>query len=465
MALALLVGATGLSVSRAAGPESSPFAPGVAILAVSAVVAARAHRWWAQLAAVLALVLVLGNQLGNGLHAHLAGEGAGAVATGAWLFVAGSAVAFAAAITSLARATRDRVSHPHSAIEVRDPEPNGRRNHLVLALALMVLSAICAEDLAAYDDTTGHAAELLAGAVLFGCLYGGPALLIREFVRRTGRGWPAILLLATAAGLVQAGLIDQSMFNDSYREIESWDGLYNPTNVGALGLSVYAAQSFVVGHLVYSFSAPIALMEAIRPTAARDAWLGWKGLSIVAVLWLAVAGLVLGDTLVNEPTRPSALQLVGTLAVVAALVAAALRAKGAGATRPTDRKAPRPILVLATSFVLASLLSLAPSTWVGVTASSALLLLSGFLLVRASRGFEWGLTHTVAVAAGAILSRGLIAFSYYPVIGDPSPTRKYTHNVVMLLIVGTAIAIALVRSRNNHALEPLAQESARRSGG
>ena len=40
-----------------------------------------------------------------------------------------------------------------------------------------------------------------------------PALLIREVARRRGLGWPGILLLAAAFGVVQAGLVDQSMFS------------------------------------------------------------------------------------------------------------------------------------------------------------------------------------------------------------------------------------------------------------
>ena len=450
---ALLVAAAGLSISRVAEPDGSPLAPGVVLLAAAAVAAAILHRPWSALAAVSAVALVLAMRLGDGLHTGFAGGRGAAVAVGSWLLIAGSAVALGASAPSITKARRrhvaDGVSAPGgpSATEVRGRVPRGRRGHPGLALGLMLLSAICAEDLAAYDDTTGRPAELLVGAVVFGCLYGGPALLIREFVRRTGRGWPAILLLATAAGLVQAGLIDQSMFNDNYRDIEIWDELYEPTRVGALGLSVYATQSFVVGHLVYSFSAPIALVEAIRPTAARDAWVGWKAMSVVAVLYLAVAGLILGDTLANEPTHPSVPQVVGTLVFVSALVAAALRTRSTTAPGTTHRSAPRPRLVFAASFVLATPLAVAPSTWLGVAASAAVLLLGGFLLVRASQGVGWGLPHVVAVAAGAVLSRGLLAFSYYPVIGDVSATRKYAHNVVMLLIVGVAIALAFRRSR------------------
>jgi hypothetical protein len=103
--------------------------------------------------------------------------------------------------------------------------------------------------------------------------------------------------------------------------------------------------------------------------------------------------------------------------------------------------------VLAVSFAAATLLAIAPSTWLGVALSAAVLLLSGFLLVRTSRSDGWRTTHVVAVAAGAVLSRGIVAFSYYPVIGEISAGRKYAHNVVMLLIVGLVIALAFRRAR------------------
>src|SRR5262245_12480636 len=381
---ALVVGAAGLGVSRAG------FAPGVLILAAAAVLVAGVRRWWAPLLACLAFTLVFVIQLGNEFGTGLSGDRGLRAALGNWALLLGFAVALFIGAAGFARAVRG----------VRVPRlRRSRGGHLGFALALLPLSAICAEDLAAYDDTTGRPAELLAGVVIFGFLYGGPALLMREFVRRTGRGWLAILLLATAAGLVQAGLIDQSMFNESYRDIESWDDLWHPTKIDALGLSAYATQSFIVGHLVYSFSAPIALVEAARPAAARQPWAGWKTLTVVALLYLAVAGLVLSDTLGNEPTRPSAAQISGTLAVVAGLVAAALRTRVGTPSVIAKRRAPRPPGVFAVSFGAATVLALAPSTWAGVVLSGAVLALGGGLLVRASRSVGRELHHVIAVAA------------------------------------------------------------------
>src|SRR5687768_6665282 len=58
-------------------------------------------------------------------------------------------------------------------------------------------------------------AEFVIG-VLLAPMYGCGALLIRETARRTGRGWPTMLLLAAAYALVEEGPLDQLLWNDSY---------------------------------------------------------------------------------------------------------------------------------------------------------------------------------------------------------------------------------------------------------
>jgi hypothetical protein len=134
-------------------------------------------------------------------------------------------------------------------------------------------------------------------------------------------------------------------------------------------------------------------------------------------------------------------QFVGAVLVVAALVAAALRVPRRVAT--ASRRAPHVAVVVAVSFVLATLLSLAPSTWAGFAASGAIAVVAVALLAYASCGLGWGVRHAGAVAAGAVLSRGLLAFSYYALIGEVSAARKYAHNVVMLAAVSAVVALAL----------------------
>ena len=66
-----------------------------------------------------------------------------------------------------------------------------------------------------------------------------------------------------------------------------------------------------------------------------------------------------------------------------------------------------------------------------------------------AHGRDWGLTHAAAVATGVLLSRGALAFLYYPVVGETSAGQKYAHNVVMLLIVAVAGAYAIRRARGS----------------
>jgi hypothetical protein len=84
---------------------------------------------------------------------------------------------------------------------------------------------------------------LLGYLGIFVPLYGTVAVLIREITRRTGRGWPTILLLGAAFGLVQAGLIDQSLFNPGYLDnddptwAQAWREERQATLIPGLGIS------------------------------------------------------------------------------------------------------------------------------------------------------------------------------------------------------------------------------------
>ena len=120
-------------------------------------------------------------------------------------------------------------------------------------------------------------------------LYGSGAILIREVARRTGRGWPTMLVLGLAYGLIEAGLIDQTLFEPP----ELTTGVVGAvTYVPALGISVSDLLSFVVGHAGWSIGVPIAMVEALVPTRRRTPWLGRAGQAITGALYLLGAVLV-----------------------------------------------------------------------------------------------------------------------------------------------------------------------------
>jgi hypothetical protein len=85
---------------------------------------------------------------------------------------------------------------------------------------------------------------MVGGLLIFMPLYGAPALLVRELARRRGTGWRGILALAGAAGLLQAGVIDQSLFSASYRGLDTWAAWQAATLIPGLGVSLHMAIAF-----------------------------------------------------------------------------------------------------------------------------------------------------------------------------------------------------------------------------
>ncbi len=79
------------------------------------------------------------------------------------------------------------------------------------ALGLFVLAPLVAEFLLGNLPITA-----LPALVLLAPLYGGGALLIREVARRTGRGWPTMIVLALAYGVLEEGITTMSLFNPAY---------------------------------------------------------------------------------------------------------------------------------------------------------------------------------------------------------------------------------------------------------
>lgn len=304
-----------------------------------------------------------------------------------------------------------------------------RRRRWAAVASVLLLAPICAELLQAYDDSTGRPGRVLFAIVFFAALYGAPALLIREFCRRRGLGWRGIVLLACAAGLIEAGLIDQSLFTVDYRDIAEAEASTRATWVPWFGLGAYNVPSWVGGHVLFSFCVPIAIAEGVGDD--RDRWLGWPGLLLAAIAWAGSAVLVWADTVRSEQGA-SIGQVIGTILVVLALVGAALRL---GPVRRRSGRVPPAWWAATVAFLLVTLPLFAGENWAGFVATCiAYAALAWFLASRGSRP-GWTRRHTVAVALGIVLSRGLLAFTYYPLVGDPTAVQKYGHNVVTLAIV------------------------------
>ncbi|QDV33838.1 hypothetical protein [Tautonia plasticadhaerens] len=321
------------------------------------------------------------------------------------------------------------------------PDPARRWS---LTIDLMVLSPMCAEYIIGYDTSTGDPAVLLGSLLIFAPLYGAPAVLIREAARRSGAGWPGIVALSAAFGILQAGVVDQSMFSESYREIDYWEALVRTTWIGPLGLSAYATMVFLVGHVIWSFCIPIALVESLSPGMADRPWLRAPGLILVGLLYLAAAALVLDDHLETERDHASAAQVAGSLGVAVGLAILGLAVCRPG---PGDRETgvPGPLAVGVLGLVAAILYNLMPESWAGFSGGMAILAVGAATVSLWSRSGRWGRRHVIALATGVLMARALFGFLIEP-LGDVPPVAKYSHNAGFLL--GAALLGLWAWSRN-----------------
>ena len=188
LVVGLLLGAVGLGCAWSASEPRPSFPPGVLILLGAAAIAALSDARPGGLAGgVLAVLVAWRLVAGDPLDELLFDEGA-ALAGARWLQALGLLAALVSALVLVVRRPAFGVRRQR-----RAADPVARRERRARArqvAGLLVLSAIGAELLAAYDDSTGRPGELLFAVLFFAALYGAPALLIRELARRMGWGWP-----------------------------------------------------------------------------------------------------------------------------------------------------------------------------------------------------------------------------------------------------------------------------------
>nr|WP_061290020.1 hypothetical protein [Herbidospora cretacea] len=183
-------------------------------------------------------------------------------------------------------------------------------------------------------------ASALPGLIVLAPMYGGAALLIREVTRRTGRGWPTMITLALAYGVLQPAIIDQSLFNPSF---DGHDFTAAPTYLPALGLDPGLILTFTTGHAITSLALPIALTEALARHRATTPWLRAPGLTVTTLLFAAGSWLIHADHQTYFQATP--LQLGLSAVVVALLLVAAFSFRPTGPrpsapSRPAHRFGP-----------------------------------------------------------------------------------------------------------------------------
>jgi hypothetical protein len=289
--------------------------------------------------------------------------------------------------------------------------------------------------------------------LLLSALYGSGAVLVRELAHRWGKGWPTVLALGAAYGILEEGLMVKSFFDPHWvdlgilGEYGRWAGV---NWVWSLNLTLY--------HAVFSISIPILLVGLIFPGRHGQAWVSQR---TFRRLWVLLALVVAFGYFVLTPYRPPLLPYA-----MAALSACALFLAGRRlperflATDPSDVSPTSPFwfgaiafLITAGAFVLGGLLpSIGLPPWVTMATQIALTLSASLVITKIlSKGGSLTPTQQLALASGA-----LGFFVLLSPLQELDPTR--TDNPVGMSLVGLGASIFLawliLRLRRRMSEEP-----------
>lgn len=285
-------------------------------------------------------------------------------------------------------------------------------------------------------------------------IYGAGAVLVRELVRRGGRGWPSILLLGVAYGLVEEGIGLQSLFSPTiYHAIgPAW-------GARLFGLNGAYTEFQVVNHPVWSIALPILFTDLIFPGQRHRPLLGRVGIVVTSFGYVLGVGATASTRLTIDPgyAAPAA-ALVGVLLVVVVLGVVALAllprvgdGRSDGGTVPT----PRALLALGAvgGFCCLGLvyvpghlhLAFMSTPLVALPmAATVALAVAGLVLVRrwAARS-GWTDGHALGLGAGLAVGHALIGVLFQP------RTLPDHVGAAVVLLVGVALLSLLARRVRN----------------
>jgi len=296
---------------------------------------------------------------------------------------------------------------------------------VVPAIGLFFLAPLVAEFLLGDLPIT-----MLAALFVLAPMYGGGALLIREVVRRSGRGWPTIMTLALAYAVVEEAFTTQTLFNPDYLHLHL--GLLQPAYIPALGIGAWWTVFVLTLHTVWSISVSIALAEALVPDRATTPWLKNMGLAITVLLFAVGAVISTKIEIKQDHYIATMWQFAVSAVVVTVLIVLAFslpRASGVGARESSQ--APSPWLVGAAALISGSIFMVVPKAWAWLAVGIYLALdLAMIAAVSAwSRRQGWAGIHRLALAGGAALAYAWHAFIQTPAVGQNGLANRIGNGV------------------------------------
>ena len=251
-------------------------------------------------------------------------------------------------------------------------------------------------------------------------VYGFAALLIREVVRRKGRGWGTILLLGIAFAIAEECVILQTSLTPQF-----FPPAFDKSFGWAYGVQWIYLLAILWYESVYAVVLPIYLTEMFIPSKREALWLRRRGLVISGIilvlasigvwqLWTHGGLAKYGPSTYQVPP----LYIVAALMVIAALVTCTLAFRlSSRHSKKNSRRAPAPWLVgfLAFGFGVAWFLMIGlafvpPATLQGI--SPIVPIVIGLIWIgvglsivwRISSAGNWQDRHRLALIFGASLA-------------------------------------------------------------
>jgi hypothetical protein len=280
--------------------------------------------------------------------------------------------------------------------EAFPPVPDHRPRNRRAALVLAVLAPLCAEvSLGSVPLRTAWAWLVLAP------IYSAGALFLREILRRTGGGYGNLLLLGVAYGLVEEGLVLQSLTSPHLYGVAGW-------GPRLLGVNTAYAELNLVYHALFSVTIPVILVEFLFARHGRAPYLRRGGVVAAGVLTLLSGALLRVSVPPSEDpgyTMPPVAFVVVTL-LATAVVVLAVRVR----LRPARRWAAPAAPAVAVTAAVAAFGFLA-LLWPLGDATRSLSMTGAALVAAAALGAAWNVAwtprHLVAAAFGALTGHTL----------------------------------------------------------
>lgn len=287
-----------------------------------------------------------------------------------------------------------------------------RAYHFAPVLVLIVLAPTIAELL--LGDLLLNS-SFVPTLLMYVLLYGSGAVLVREVARRLHLGWPGIIVLGLAYGVVEEGLILQTVFNQHF------PGLGTLGSYGrAWGVNWFYMAGVLAMHAVWSITLPIFVTERLFPSLADRSWLGRAGLGLDVVVYVLV-GLVMSRFFVaftHFSASPVAL-LLTLLGVVMLVLLALFVVPRQAAVSSSGANVPAPLGIGVFALLAGALFFGIQQFFLRVPAIPPLLPILLYvalyaavvtLIWRWSAVPAWTAYHQLALASGALLTYMLYGF-------------------------------------------------------